>query len=196
AHHEPAAVTRVGTREGTPVRSRRVAVEIEERLRTAERETRPLNEGAVRTEVVRRRNVAAVLVLAETDRDVTAHRTVFGLVAGISRDVTAGAEVAVVCRPVVDVAVRPTPGEVAVVAPAIFGTDPAANLDAHVGARDVIEPDAVQAADFDVLDRLGLHRQIGCLSAGDRYKTRRGSKQQALPHLHFLTLQFFCAHAV
>ena len=30
-----------------------------------------------------------MLVFAETDRDVTAHRAVFGLVAGISRDVTA-----------------------------------------------------------------------------------------------------------
>ena len=62
-------------------------------------------------------DVAAVLVLAETDRDVTAHRAVFGLVAGISRDVTTGTEVAVVGSAVVDVGVRPTPGEVTVVGP-------------------------------------------------------------------------------
>ena len=134
AHHEPSAVTGVRTGERTPVGGRRVAVEVEERLRAAEREARPLNEGAVRTEVVRCGNVAAVLVLADTDRDVTAHRTVFGLVAGIGRDVTAGTEVAVVRRAVIDVLVRPTPGEVTVLTPAVFGTDPAANLDAHVGA--------------------------------------------------------------
>ena len=50
AHHEPATVTGVRAREGTPVRRRRVAVEVEERLRTTEREARPLNEGAVRAE--------------------------------------------------------------------------------------------------------------------------------------------------
>ena len=79
-----------------PNMSRRVAVEIKERLRTAEREARPLDEGAVRAECVRGVDVAAVFVLAQSDRDVTAHRAVFGLVAGISRDVTASAEVAVV----------------------------------------------------------------------------------------------------
>ena len=61
-------------------------------------------------------NVAAVLALAQINRDVTAHRTVFGLVAGIGRDVATSAKVAVVGRPVVDVCVRPTPGEVAVLA--------------------------------------------------------------------------------
>ena len=48
--------------------------------------------------------VAAVLVLTETDRDVTAHGAVFGLVAGIDRDVAAGAKVAVVGRPGVEFA--------------------------------------------------------------------------------------------
>src|SRR5215475_2994048 len=93
------------------------------------------------------RDVAAVLVLAQTNRDVAPHRTVFGLVAGIRRDVTPRAEVAVVGRTVVEVSVRPAPGKIAVVAPTVFGTDPAANLDAHVRARDVIEPHTVHAAD-------------------------------------------------
>ena len=163
AHHEPATVTGVGTGERTPVGRRRVAVEVEERLRATEREARPLDEGAVPTEVVRCRDVAAVIVLRDADRDVTAHRTVFGLVAGIGRDVTAGAEVAVVRRAVIDVLVRPTPGEVTVLAPAVFGTDPAANLDAHVGAGDVIESHTVQAANLHVLDRFGLNGKIGCL---------------------------------
>ena len=80
--------------------------------------------------------------------------SVFGLVAGIGGDVATSAEVAVVGRPVVDVCVRPTPGKVAVLAPAVFGTDPAANLDAHVGARDVIKFHTVQAANLHVLDEL------------------------------------------
>src|SRR5262249_44793416 len=129
-------------------------VEVEERLCTTEREARPLDEGAVRAERCRRVDVAAVLVLGQTHGDITAHRAVFGLVAGICRDVATGTKVAVVRRTVVDVTVGPTPGELAVLAPAVLGTDPAANLDAHVGARDVIEPHAVQAANLHVLDEL------------------------------------------
>src|SRR5215813_5842696 len=95
-----------------------------------------------------------MLVFRNADRDVAAHRAVFGLVAGIGRDVAAGTEVAVVRRAVVDVVVRPTPGEVAVLAPAILGTDPAADLDAHVCAWDVVEPHTIQAANLHVLDEL------------------------------------------
>ena len=163
AHQEPAAVTGVRTGERTPVRRRRVAIEVEERLRTAEREARPLDEGAVRAEVVRCRNVAAVFVFRHAERDIAAHRTVFGLVAGVGRDVAASTEVAVIGQTVVDVVVRPTPGEVAVLAIAVFGADPAADLDAHVGAGDVIEPHTVQAANLHVLDRFGLDGKIGCL---------------------------------
>src|SRR4029077_13712768 len=110
--------------------------------------------------------------------DVTAHRTVFGLVAGIGGDVATSAEVAVVGRPVVDVSVRPTPGEVTVLAPAVFGTDPEANLDAHVGARDVIESHTVQAANLHVLDELktrgpAIFNDGGC----DAAKTRPGQGQ-------------------
>src|SRR5262249_51142885 len=150
-HHEPAAVTGVRAREGAPVGRRRVAVEVIERLRAAEREARPLDEGAVRAERVRVGNVAAVLVFGQTNGDVAAHRAVFGLVARIGGDVAAGTEVAVVRRTIVDVVVRPTPGKVAVLAPAIFGTHPATDLDAHVGARDVIEPDPIQRANLHVL---------------------------------------------
>src|SRR5262249_37784263 len=127
---------------------------IEERLRTAEGEARPLDEGAVGAERVRCRDIAAVLVLRQTHGDIAAHRAVFGLVAGIGRDVAAGADVAVVRRTVVAVAIYPTQGEVAILAPAVLGTDPAANLDAHVRARDVVEPHPIQAANLHVLDEL------------------------------------------
>src|SRR5689334_8642466 len=184
AHHEPATVTGVRARECTPVRRRWVAVEVEERLCATEREARPLNEGAVCTEVVRCRDVAAVFVFRNADRDVTANRAVFGLVAGISSDVTASAEVTVVGRAVVDVGARPTPGEVTILTPAVFGADPAANLDAHVGAGDVVEPHTVQAANLHVLDRFGLDGKIGCLRPCYRNESRCRAEEKAFHHLH------------
>src|SRR5689334_4497912 len=94
-----------------------------------------------------------MLVFRQANGDIAADRAVFGLVAGVRRDVAAGPEVAVVARAVVDILVRPTPGEVTVLAVTVFGTDPAADLDAHVGAGNVVEPHTVQAANLHVLDR-------------------------------------------
>jgi len=184
AHQEPAAVTGVRTGERTPVRRRRVAIEVEERLRTAKREARPLDKGAVRAEVVRGRNVAAVLVFRHAEGDIAAHRAVFGLVTRIRRDVAASTEVAVIGKTVVDIVIRPTPGEVAVLAPAIFGTDPAADLDAHIGAGDVVKPDPIQAANLHVLDRLGLYGKISCLRPSYGNETRCRAKEKAFHHLH------------
>ena len=50
--------------------------------------------------------------------------------------------------------------------------DPAADLDAHVSARDVIETHPVQAANLHVLDRLGLYGKIGCLRPSYRNESR------------------------
>ena len=61
-----------------------------ERLRDTEREAGQLDEGAVRAELVR-----SVISTdgggVNADRDVAAHGAVFGLVAGVRRDVTARA---------------------------------------------------------------------------------------------------------
>jgi hypothetical protein len=102
----------------------------------------------------------------------------------IRRDVAAGTEVAVVVERLLTLCVRPTPGEVAVLAPAIFGTDPAADLDAHIGAGDVIEPDPIQAANLHVLDRLGLYGKISCLRPSYGNETRCRAKEKAFHHLH------------
>ena len=182
AHNDqpPSPVSEPGK---APHSNRRDAVEVEERLRAAERETRPLDEGAVRTECVRGVTSPPVVARAQTDRDVAAHRAVFGLVAGIGRDVTADAEVVVVGVAVVDVAVLHSQANCRS-RPKLLGADPAADLDAHIGAGDVIEPHTVQAANLHVLDRLGLNGKIGCLRPSYRNETRCGAKEKAFHHLH------------
>ena len=62
----PAAVTGVGSREDAPVRRRRHAVEVKERLRQTDREPCPLDEGAVRAELVGRRVEAKIVVFRPT----------------------------------------------------------------------------------------------------------------------------------
>ena len=47
--------------------------------------------------------------------------------------------------------------------PAVVGADIAAELDAGVAARDVVETFTIERADLHVLDRLGLDGKIGCL---------------------------------
>ena len=82
---------------------RRLREEVEERLRAAEGEARPLDEGAVCVELVSMR-IDTGRVGADTKRDIAAHRTVFGLVAGISRDVAADTTPVVVGVAVVHIA--------------------------------------------------------------------------------------------
>ncbi|MHC2683440.1 hypothetical protein ACVJDU_005004 [Bradyrhizobium diazoefficiens] len=65
-----------------------------------------------------------------------------------------------------------------------FGTQIAAELDAGVAARDVVEARAIERADLDVLDRLGLDRKIGRLGSTDGDQTRRSAEQKALHHFH------------
>src|SRR6185312_11221005 len=57
-------------------------------------------------------------------------------------------------------------------------------LDAGVGARNVVESGTVQGANPHVLDRFGLQRKISslCPSRGEHY--RRGAEDKALNHLH------------
>jgi hypothetical protein len=184
AGNHPAAIAGVGGGERTPVRGGRAAIEIEERLREAESKARPLDEGAVGAEGVAG-VVGARAVGAQTDCEIAAHAAVFGLAARVRRDIAPRAPDAVVGRAIVDVCVRPAPGEIAVGAIGIFGADPPADLDAHVGAWNVIKSHTVQAADFDVVDRFCLKRQIGPLRACNRNQPRRRAKQKALPHHHF-----------
>ena len=86
ANHVPAAVAGVGVRRETQVAHGSLREEVKERLRTAEGEARPLNEGAVGVEGLWR---IKACVGEDTNRDIAAHRPVFGLVAGVSRDVAA-----------------------------------------------------------------------------------------------------------
>ena len=179
----PARIAGVGGREVAPVRSRRHAVEVIERLRQTQGEARPLQEGAVCTERVRRR-VQADVAGAHTNGDIAADRAVFRLVAGISRDVATRTERAVARGTVTVVAVERTPGHVAVIAIGGFGADPAAHLQAHIGAGDVIEPDAIQATNLHVLDRFGLNGKIGRLRPSYSNESRRRTKEKTFHHLH------------
>src|SRR6266851_3793072 len=183
AEREPARIARVRGREVPPVRGRRHAVEVTERLRQTQCETGPLKEGAVRTELVRC-GVEADVAGAQTNGDVAADRAIFRLVARISRDVATRTERAVARVTALNVIVERTPGHVAVIAIGVFGTDPAAHLQAHVGAGDVIKPDAVQATNLHVLDRFGLDGKIGCLRPGYRNESRCRAKEKTFYHLH------------
>lgn len=161
----PARIAGVGGRERTPQRSRRDGVEVVERRGAAEGEAGPLDEGAVGAERVGR-VVEAGVVLADADGDVAAHRAVSGLAAGVGGDIAAGAHHAVVGGAGVGVVRERTPaGEVADAAPAILEAGPAADLQADVGARNVVEPCAVERANLHVLDRFGLDGKIGCRHA-------------------------------
>ena len=57
-------------------------------------------------------------------------------------------------------------------------------LDAGVGAGDVVETRAVERTNLHVFDRLGLHGKIGCLRSAHGDQTRRRAEQKALYQLH------------
>src|SRR5262249_36202800 len=69
--------------------------------------------------------------------------------------------------------------------------DIAAEFDAGVRPGDVEEPLPVDAADLHVFDRLGLDREVGSLSPGDRNQTRGGTQEKVFHHLH-PDLQIIC----
>ena len=108
---------------------------------------------------------SADVVRRQTDRDVAAGNAVRRLLAGIRRDVAAGADRRLLVARLFGVAVERTPGHAAVRLIGGFGAHPTADLDAHVGAGHVIVSRPIHAADLHVLDRLGLYGKIGCLPA-------------------------------
>src|SRR4029079_11529783 len=127
------------------------------------------------------------------DADIRADRSVFRLVARIRGEHRAAGELNVIRLPVEE-GIRKIAGCVkAVVAaakrqalrepPLNLRARVAADLDTHVGAGDVIEPDAIQAADLHIFDGLGLDREIGSLRARQREKTACAADQETFePH--------------
>ena len=59
-----------------------------------------------------------------------------------------------------------------------------AELQAGVGAGDVIEAVTVERADLHVLYRLCLHRHVGGLRPSDRDEPRGGTEEKTFHHLH------------
>src|SRR6516164_11587253 len=65
-----------------------------------------------------------------------------------------------------------------------FRPQEAADLDASVGARNVVEACAVEATDFHVFYWLRLDRKISCLPSRNRNQAGRGAEEEAFHHLH------------
>src|SRR5262249_40932945 len=63
-------------------------------------------------------------------------------------------------------------------------THPAADLEARVGARNVEEAIAIQAADLDVFDRFGLHRKVSRLGAGGCHQSCGAAQEKGFHGLH------------
>jgi len=58
-----------------------------------------------------------------------------------------------------------------------------AQLDAGVGAGNVVEAVSVQAADFDILDARGRPRHVGGLRPSGRNESRYATEKKAFEHL-------------
>src|SRR6266576_400263 len=69
--------------------------------------------------------------------------------------------------------------------PPVVGAHVAAELDAGVAARDVVEAFTIKRADLHVLDRLGLDGKIGSLCPSDRNQTGCGPEEKTFRHLHY-----------
>src|SRR4029450_3057973 len=68
--------------------------------------------------------------------------------------------------------------------PAVVGLRIAADLETDIAARNVIEARAIEAADFHILDGLGLHREISGLRAAYCSQRGGGAKKHALCNWH------------
>src|SRR5262249_37427322 len=69
----------------------------------------------------------------------------------------------------------------------IFTANISADLEADIGARDVVEAVPVEGADLYVLHRRCLDRHVGGLRPSDRNKSRGRPEEKTFHHLH-LTL--------
>src|SRR6516225_10415398 len=160
--HLPPAVTRVA-RGRAEERARRRRIEVEERLRRADREPGELDERAVGVEA-RARSQRGVVV--HTELQVAAQGPVLGLLPAVEPRIGAGPhqEVGTVDPVLVAGAGASATGlewpvrAACTVVIEIFTTNISADLEADIGARDVVEAVAVKAADLHVLHRRCLDR--------------------------------------
>src|SRR4029079_9437374 len=83
-----------------------------------------------------------------------------------------------------------TEGDVVTMAEVDLVTDIAADLHADIGARDVVEPHAVQGTDLHVFDRLGLYGEIGGLCSRESNGASRGNQEKTFHHLHCCSSMF------
>src|ERR1700728_2149535 len=131
----------------------------------------------------------ASVVGVDANVDIGARRAVSGLLTSVSRDIATSPEGLASAATVVGVAGERPPGQAAVdLAINELSTHPATDLDAHIGARHIVESRPVEAADLHVFDRLGLNGKISCLPRRNRNQRRRGAEEEAFHHLH-LNLQ-------
>jgi hypothetical protein len=169
-----------------------VGDQVEERLRPAHREARELDERAVPERVegraaagIRRRGVLG------PEPDVGPQRAVLGLLTDVPRDRTADAVVEVVGQVAGEARLsglgRGVTDRDATGAHVVLGLDAQipTHLQAGIGARDVVEAIAVQAADLHILHRRGLHRHVGGLCPGNRDEARGGPEKKTLHDFHF-----------
>src|SRR5262249_2111669 len=164
--------------------ARRRLIEVEERLRGADREPGELDEGPVRVEA-RARDRGAIVVHAELQ--VAAQSPVLGLLPAVEPRIGAGPQQEVVpVEPVLlagDAGKRPVRAARTIVIK-IFTTNISADLEADIGARDVVEAVAVKAADLHVWHRRCLDRQVGGLRLSDRNQSRGRPEEKTFHHLH------------
>jgi hypothetical protein len=110
------------------------------------------------------------------DAEVGPQRAVLGLVAHIERQRRTDAVIDVVGVDPVVARLRDLAQRAVVDATASVGlglnTNIAAQLQAGVGARDVVEAVSVERADLHELNWLCLHRHVSCLRPSDRNQPR------------------------
>src|SRR6516164_6786286 len=168
-----AAVAGIRRREDAPVGTGRHTVEVKERLSKTRSEPGPLDEGAVGAECVRRR-VSPDVVHVDANGDIPTGGAPSRLFARIRSDVTTSPEDQLVGRPHVGVAVERTPGQAAVSMIPGLGPHIATDLDAHIGARHVVETRPVEAADLHVFRTTAL--ASADLAANSPVKTSSGTQ--------------------
>src|SRR6516165_11300462 len=181
--HLPPAVTRVA-RGRAEERARRRRIEVEERLRRADRESGELDERPVRVEA-RARDRWAVVVHA--DLQIAAQGPVLGLLAAVEPGIGAGPHQEV--APVEPVLLAGNAGKHQVGAARagvieVLTTNVSADLEADIGARDVVEPVAIKAADLHVLHRRCLDWYVGGLRPSDRNESRGRPEEKTFHHPH------------